>query len=83
MSDLTWLTIVHQCGPQMSENGEQFIAINFPHLKNTLKLSKNIGHVLTVYIHLKTNKNIIKKPFVCWFVLIPGVYILFIILGVL
>ena len=25
----------------MSENGEKFIAINFPHLKNTLKLPKN------------------------------------------
>ena len=32
---------VHQGGPQMSVNGEKFIAINFPHLKNTLKLRKN------------------------------------------
>ena len=32
---------VQQGDPQMSENGEKFIAINFPHLKNTLKLPKN------------------------------------------
>ena len=30
-----------QGGPQMSENGEQIKAINFPHLNNTLKLPKN------------------------------------------
>ena len=33
--------IGHQGGPQMSENVEKFIAINFPHLNNTLKLPKN------------------------------------------
>ena len=32
---------VQQGGPQMSENVEKCIAINFPHLNNTLKLLKN------------------------------------------
>ena len=31
----------HQGGSQMSENVDKFIAINFPHLNNTLKLPKN------------------------------------------
>ena len=90
---------IYQGGPQMRENVENYIAINFPHLKNTLKLPKNTdfenidstyspqnmkpGHVLTVYNHLETNKNIIKISFICWFVLMQGVLILFIILGVL
>ena len=30
-----------QGGPQMSENVEKYIAINFTHLNNTLKLPKN------------------------------------------
>ena len=32
---------VQQGGPQMSENGEKIIALNFRHLKSTLKLPKN------------------------------------------
>ena len=32
---------IYQGGPQMSEHIEKFIAINFPHLNNTLKLPKN------------------------------------------
>ena len=32
---------VQQGGPQMSENGEKIKAINFLHLKNTLKVPKN------------------------------------------
>ena len=40
------------------------------------------GYVLTVYNHLEINKNIIQNVS-CWFVLIQGVYILFIIPGVL
>ena len=41
----------HQGGPQMSENVEKFIAINFPHLKNTLKLPKNTDfeHIYSTY----------------------------------
>ena len=34
-------SIGHQGGPQMSENGEKIKDLNFPHLNNTLKLSKN------------------------------------------
>ena len=61
----------------MSENVEKCIAINLPHLNNTLKLPKNTdfenidstyspqnmkpGYVLTVYNHLETNNNIIQN----------------------